>query len=180
MTPAEVLDFWFGEVTLERRFQRDAGLDREIRDRFGAVHAQAVAGECDDWAASAEGALALIVLLDQFSRNLFREDGRAFEADARARHLAEAAIAAGHDRAAAADRRTSFYLPFMHSEDLADQERCVELYAAMPESENGSYHAREHHDLIRRFGRFPHRNRMLGRTSTPEEERFLAEGGYAP
>ena len=137
----------------------------------------AAAGRLDDWQSRPDGTLALLLLLDQFPRNLFRGDARAFSTDAQARRIAEQAIARGIDRLFEIPERGFFYMPLMHSEDLADQERCLALFrdAADPE---GVKHAEIHADIIRRFGRFPHRNPALGRSTTEEERAFLEAGGF--
>ncbi len=179
--PSEVLRFWFEEVPPERRFQVDENVDRVIRDRFSALHDAALAGALESWEEEAERALALLILLDQFSRNLFRGDGRAFAADAAARGIAHRSIARGFDRAVGEEKRMFFYLPFMHSEDLVDQDRCVALVREnLPNNELGLYHAGKHREVIARFGRFPHRNEVMGRPATEDEAAFLAGGGYAP
>jgi len=158
-------------------FAKDAAFDRRFRDRFLALHEAAARGELDDWIDRAESALALLILLDQFPRNAFRGDRRMYATDVRAREAAHRAIAAGHDLAYPLELRKFFYLPFGHSEDLADQERslalCVHLDALDAE------HAHGHYEIVRRFGRFPHRNPILGRPMRPEEQAFLDAGGYA-
>lgn len=183
----EVLDYWFGprdgaEWGKMRKLWFTGGkqADDEIRERFAGLHARAVAGELDDWQTSAEGSLALVIVLDQFSRNLHRGTKDAFAADAKGLALAKKAIDAGFDRAVLPVQRWFFYLPFEHTEDLAEQRRAVELFGALPDDEAktvGLDYAKQHADVIERFGRFPHRNEMLGRESTPEEAKWLAEGG---
>lgn len=168
-----LLTFWFEDVDPKRWFAGDRALDEAIRRRFSAQYAEAAAGRCDDWADSVDGALALIVLLDQFSRNLFRDDPRAFAMDAKALGVAERALAQGFDRAARPERRPFFYMPFMHSENLADQRRSVALFAALDGGAQWLDYARRHMRIIERFGRFPHRNEMLGRPNTPEEAAWL-------
>lgn len=177
MTPGEIVAFW-RKAGPDKWFARDAAFDKEIARRYGAAHAAAVAGDLDGWPDSAEGALALILVLDQFSRNLFRNDVRAFAADAKAREIAERAIANGFDQAFDLPMRRFVYMPFMHSESLADQQRCIALCTAAGD-EGGVKHARIHAEVIRRFGRFPHRNRVLGRTTRPDEQAFLDGGGFA-
>ena len=180
-TPSDVVRFWFEEVPPKKRFQVDPDLDKVIRERFSMLRNRALAGELDSWEENAEGALALLILLDQFSRNLFRGNGRAFEADAVARAIADRSIARGHDRAVGEEMRAFFYLPFMHSENLLDQDRCLELFRTnLPSNELALYHAEKHREVIERFGRFPYRNKAMGRTTTAEEEAFLAGGGYVP
>lgn len=168
--------FW-SEAGPERWFERDAAFDRVFHERFLAAHEAAAAGELADWPASPIGALALVLLLDQFPRNCFRGAPRMYATDAQARAVAAAAIEAGHDRQVEQVLRGFFYLPFQHSEDLADQDRSVALHRAFYPI-NAEY-AEGHRDIIRRFGRFPHRNAILGRATTPEEQHFLDEGGFA-
>ena len=175
-TPGDVLAFWFAPGMAERWFKPDPAFDAEIAGRFGALVGPALAGELDAWGETPDGALALCLVLDQFPRNVWRGTARAFSCDARARQVATAALAAGHDREVPADRRLFFYLPFEHSEDLADQERCMSLMAALPDPELLDY-ARRHRNIVARFGRFPHRNAILGRASTAEEIEFLQEPG---
>jgi uncharacterized protein (DUF924 family) len=151
--------------------------DSAFRACFLDSHEQAAAGRLDQWAQTPDGALALVLLLDQFPRNVFRGDARMFATDARAVAAAEAAIAAGHDSAVDEQLRVFLYLPFEHAEDLALQDRCVALCA--PLREDYLRFAIVHRDIIARFGRFPHRNAVLGRESTPEELAFLADGGFA-
>ncbi len=175
-TAAELVAFW-REAGEAAWFRKDDAFDAEFRARFLAAHEAAAHGEFDHWAGTAEGALALILLLDQFPRNCFRGSPRMFATDAKAVAAAEAAIAAGHDLELPADIRVFIYLPFEHAEDLALQERCVALCA--PLREDYLRYAVVHRDIIARFGRFPHRNAVLGRESTAEELAFLAEGGFS-
>ena len=174
-TPAAVVRFW-REAGPKRWFRQDDAFDALFRSRFLDAHEQAAAGRLASWAESAEGALALVLLLDQFPRNAFRGTARMYATDAQARAAADAAIAAGHDLHVDARLRQFFYLPFMHSDKLADLDRSCALMEPLG-GQNLRY-ARHHRDLVVRFGRFPHRNAVLGRSSTPEEERFLAEGGF--
>lgn len=178
VTAEEVLDFWV-EAGPKAWFKSDPALDATIDARFGATCAAAADGTLDHWAATPEGALSLIIVLDQFRRNIHRNSPEAFAADPHARALAEAAIANGFDRQVPDQLRFFFYMPLEHAEDLAAQRRCVELVAALG-NENLLKYAKTHHDVVARFGRFPHRNQVLGRRSTPEEQRFLADGGFAP
>ncbi|MBI1179405.1 MAG: DUF924 family protein [Alphaproteobacteria bacterium] len=186
-SPNDVLDFWFPPATRPdsrqpdgrddpRWFQADAGFDAAIRDRFGGAVGQAASGALDRWADTPDGALALIVLLDQFPRNIFRGDRRAFDNDAHARRLADAALSRGFDQALPKVMRKFFYLPFEHAEDLASQDRSVALFTALGDPETLRY-AERHRDIVRRFGRFPHRNALLGRPSTAEETAWLDAGG---
>ncbi len=173
---ADIVTFW-REAGYKHWFGKDDAFDAEIGARFGALQRRASRGEFAEWEATPEGALALVILLDQFSRNLNRGSAAAFENDPRAREVADRALWLGYDRAVDPAMRSFFFLPFMHSENLADQERCVALYAEAGD-ENGLKYAREHHDIIARFGRFPHRNPALHRTTTPEEQAFLDGGGF--
>lgn len=173
---ADVLSFWT-EAGPSRWFRKDPAFDERFRDRFLPAHEAAVRGELDGWAGTAEGALALLILLDQFPRNAFRGTARMFASDAKAREIARTARAAGFDLAVQAQLRNFFYLPFMHSESLADQDLCVEL--TRPLGEDAHKFALVHRDIIQRFGRFPHRNPQLGRSTTPDEQRFLDQGGFA-
>lgn len=173
---ADIVSFW-QKAGPDRWFKKDPAFDREIRERFLTAHEAAAAGKLSDWEQDPQGALALLILLDQIPRNMFRGDARTFATDPLARAVAAGAIVRGFDSQFPGDMRGFFYLPFMHSEDLADQERSVTLYRAAG-LDNLKY-AKEHADIIRRFGRFPHRNAALGRTTTPEEQAFLDSGGFA-
>jgi uncharacterized protein (DUF924 family) len=176
-TPAEVIAFW-REAGPERWFNKDTAFDDDIRRRFLGVHEDAAAGKLSRWEQSAEGALALLILLDQFPRNMFRGEARAFASDPLARAIAAGALVRGFDAQAPDGMRGFFYLPFEHSESLADQERAVVFYKAIGDAD-GLKWAEIHADIIRRFGRFPHRNAALGRVTTPEEQQFLDDGGFA-
>jgi uncharacterized protein (DUF924 family) len=169
-----VLHFWFAENGPKQWFAKDAAFDAALRGRFGALHARIASGDEPATADTPSRALAAILVLDQFSRNLHREDPRAFACDGRARELAESAIDQGHDAGLTAAQRLFLYLPFEHSESLADQRRSVALFEALGEPEWTRY-ALAHRDLIARFGRFPHRNAVLGRASTPEELHAIAQ-----
>ena len=168
-----VLDWWFGALSPEQRFKRDSLVDDEIARRFGALHARLSRGVPTEWRGGARRLLAAVIVLDQFSRNLFRDDARAFAQDAAAMALAEEAIERGCDVALTADERQFLYMPYMHSEVLADVERCIALMHAAGH-EQGEDFARRHADVIARFGRYPARNAALGRESTVEEAAFLA------
>jgi uncharacterized protein (DUF924 family) len=172
----DVVTFW-REAGPERWFTKDAAFDAEIKRRFLPTYEAAAAGKLRDWENSAEGALALLILLDQFPRNMFRGDKRAFATDPLARAVTAGALIKGFD-AQAGDMRAFFYLPFEHSEDMADQERCLALYKAAGDAD-GLKWAELHAVITRKFGRFPHRNAALGRTTTPEEQAFLDSGGFA-
>jgi len=172
-----VVDFW-REAGPQKWFKKDEGFDAQFKARFEAAHEAAAAGAFGDWAGSAEGALALVVLLDQFPRNAWRNSARMYATDGLALDAARRAVDAGLDmQIDDPGLRAFFYLPFMHSESLADQERSVALCSrANPENLRFAQH---HRDIVARFGRFPHRNALLGRESTPQEREFLAEGGFA-
>jgi len=172
----EIVDFW-RDAGPKAWFAKSEAFDDAIRVRFEAVHLAASRGEYADWAETAEGALALVLLLDQFPRNLYRDSGHAFATDGLALSIAKAAVAAGHDQATAMPLRLFFYLPFEHSEDPADQVRSVSLITAAGEDDYTRF-AELHRDIIVRFGRFPHRNAALGRTSTAGELAFLKDGGF--
>jgi len=174
--PGDVIAFW-RDAGPSRWFKKDEAFDRQFRDRFIAAHEAAARGELDSWQRSPKGALALCILLDQFPRNAFRGSARMFATDAKARDVARAALQSGFDQQAGEQMRQFFYLPFMHSEQLADQDFCVELTSRI--GEESARYARMHRDIISRFGRFPHRNAVLGRETTPAEQRFLDEGGFS-
>lgn len=179
--PADVVGFWTSAGPT-RWFGKSSAFDDAIRLKFEPVHHRAARGEYAGWAAEPTGALALLILLDQFPRNLYRGSAHAFATDPLARAIADRAIAAGHDQAVEAALRPFMYLPFEHSEALADQQRAVALFeahdAATGDVESLKW-AVTHHDIIKRFGRFPHRNGCLGRETTPEEAAFLEDGGFA-
>jgi uncharacterized protein (DUF924 family) len=175
--PADVLSLW-RTAGPEKWFNKDDTFDADIRARFLTLYESAAAGALTAWETHADGALALILVLDQFPRNMFRGSARAFATDAMARGVADRAIAKGFDQSVGLPERRFFYLPFMHSENLADQERCIALCKAAGDSEGVAY-AETHADIIRLFKRFPHRNEALGRGSSADEEAFLASGGFA-
>ena len=172
-----VLTFW-REAGSKKWFEKDLGFDDAIRVRFLETYEAAAAGKLADWERTAEGALALVTVLDQFPRNMFRGEARAFATVAMARAVADRALALGFDQATDVTMRPFFYLPLMHSESPVDQDRCVRLYEALGDAEQLRY-AREHRDVIKTFGRFPHRNRALGRTTTQAEREFLEADGAA-
>lgn len=174
VNPQDVLHFWFEEATTTQHFGRDGIFDNAIRDRFGALHAAAVQGELAAWRDTADGRLAEIIVLDQFSRNLFRDDPRAFAADGMALVLAQEAIRAGVDRDMPAIRRAFLYMPFMHSESRAIHVQAERLFR-QPGLENNYSFELKHKAIIDRFGRYPHRNAVLGRLPTAEEEAFLQQ-----
>jgi uncharacterized protein (DUF924 family) len=172
----EVIRFWLQETPAEARFKRDEALDAEIERRFSAVHADVSAAPLDEAVTSARRALATVIVLDQFSRNMFRGSPKAFASDTKALAVARKAIALGFDGEFEKYGRLFLYLPFEHSENLADQECSVALIAELGDAELDRY-AVAHLDIIRRYGRFPHRNAVLGRESTPEELEFLEQPG---
>lgn len=172
---AQVVAFWRDAGPAEW-FRGGNAFDALCRDRLGRAHHAAARRELDGWAATAEGALALLLLLDQIPRNIFRGSGHAFATDGLARHFAGRALEASHDAAFEQALRAFFYLPFEHSEALADQDRSVALFDTLGDANYRNY-ARAHRDVIARFGRFPHRNAALGRHTTPEEQAWLDAGG---
>lgn len=179
MQPREVLEFWFRQ---DRKawFTKNPAFDEEIRSRFLSHYDAALAGQLAGWGEDPKGCLALVILLDQFPRNMFRGTGRAFAADSAALEAARAIVDRGWDQAMSADERMFAYLPFEHSESIADQERCLALMkeiATTPGTADLPEWAEKHLAIIRRFGRFPHRNAALGRPSTPEEIEFLKQPG---
>ena len=176
-SPTDVLTFW-REAGPEKWFKKDTAFDEAIRTRFLETYEAAAAGKLADWEQTSDGALALTIVLDQFSRNMFRNDARTFAADPIARAVAGRALARGFDRDRPITDQQFFYLPFEHSEELADQERCCALFAATGDADLLKW-AKLHEDIIRRFGRFPHRNKVLDRVTTSEEQAFLDEGGFA-
>ncbi|MFI0848565.1 DUF924 family protein [Mesorhizobium sp. IMUNJ 23232] len=175
-TAKQVVDFWC-EAGPENWFEKNDAFDADFRERFIDTHEAAARGDLDDWSESAVGSLALLILLDQFPRNCFRRTTRMYATDPHALRIARASIAAGHDRAFEGPIRVFFYLPYAHSEDMADQEEAVRLNAML--GEEFAKHARGHRDIIARFGRFPHRNFILGRDTAPEEQAFLDGGGFS-
>ncbi|WP_395789354.1 DUF924 family protein [Aquimonas sp.] len=175
-TPAAVVSFW-RDAGPQRWFTKDLNFDRALGARFHAAHLLAAERKLDAWNLSAEGALALQILLDQVPRNLFRGSAHSWATDPLARRFAVAAIEAGLDASIEPGLRPFCYMALMHAEDLALQERCVALFEAL--GGPSLPHAIEHRDIIRRFGRFPHRNAALGRDSTEVEVAFLKAGGFA-
>ena len=173
---AEILAFWRA-AGRERWYERDDAFDADVRRRFLELWRKAAAGELSSWETTDEGALALVIILDQFPRNMFRGDIRTYSSDALAREVASRAIARGADIRVEPALLEFLYMPFMHSEHLADQLRCVELFRKAGQADNLKY-AEDHADIVRRFGRFPHRNPVLGRATTPEEQAFLDGGGF--
>jgi uncharacterized protein (DUF924 family) len=184
MKPEDVLDFWFTDRVQQLCFERDDAFDAEIRAKFGEAVAAAQAGGFEEWRTTPQGALALVILIDQMSRNIYRGRPQAFAGDARALAIAQAMVAAGFDRGFSFLQRRFTYLPFEHSEDPKVQKQALALFGALavecaPEHNvDGAVqllYAARHAEIIFRFGRYPHRNACLGRVSTPEEEAFLKE-----
>ena len=181
VTPQSILDFWLNDTGPAGWYGGGPELDEAIRKRFLLAWRAARTGAFDHWLLYPDSALALIILLDQFPRNMFRGDAEAFASDERALRLAKLAIARGHDLKVDEPARQFFYMPLMHSENLQDQDRCARLLRSrMPETgRNNLPHACAHREVIRRFGRFPYRNEALGRRTKPEESDYLDQGGYA-
>lgn len=175
-SPSDIVTFW-RNAGYERWYTKDDAFDQELRDRFMGTWEAARDGKLSAWQNSDDGALALLIVLDQFPRNMFRNDARAFSTDALARDVATRAIAEGRDQRIEQGMRAFMYLPFEHSEDMADQERSVALFE--PLGADSLKWAVLHADIIRKFDRFPHRNTVLGRATTPDEAAFLDEGGFA-
>ncbi len=186
MTQRDVLDYWFGKAPENRGefwFGGDEETDLEIRERFGELYREAEARDLDHWAHTASGRLALIILLDQFSRNIHRDDPRAYDNDSRAQWLVEDGVHAGMDRELGPYQRAFFYMPLMHAENRTAQNHSVELFthlaAEYPEECAGFVkHAEQHRDVVARFGRFPHRNELLGRETTDAEAEMLKRGRF--
>ncbi len=176
----EILSFWLGDCGSEKWYAQDEELDAEITERFGALWEKAATGKLDEWKGHPRKALALIILTDQFSRNMFRGEAKAFSTDRIAKSAACYSLDRGWDMRVPEPERQFFYMPFCHSEMLADQDHCVRLMKErMPETGAGNIlHARVHREIIREFGRFPYRNAALGRKTKPAEERFMEDGGY--
>jgi uncharacterized protein (DUF924 family) len=171
--PQQIIDFWFAEGMEKLWFRSTEVLDGEIRERFQHLWQRAASGELEDWACDAEGALALVIVLDQFPLNMFRDEARSFSTEARAVAVTRDAAAKGFDQQLSGNHQAFLYMPLMHSEDLMHQDDAVRLFEAAGLASNARF-ARHHRELIRRFGRFPHRNKALGRASTPEELGYLA------
>ncbi len=173
-TQNEILRYWFEQLEPQQWFQQSDAVDEEIRERFAVTQKMAADGLCNQWAVDADGALALIILLDQFPRHIFRNTPQAFESDERALLVAKEAVHKGFDQILEPVKRGFLYLPFQHSEQLSDQKRSVELFGAMAKANPaGDMYAKRHYVPIEKFGRFPHRNEILRRESTDEEIEFL-------
>lgn len=178
--PQDILEFWLDEIGPKGWYESSDALDATIREKFLDAWQAACEGTFSLWLTYPSGALAYIILMDQFSRNMFRDESKAFSSDRIALAAAKSAIERGWDMRIDEPARQFFYLPLMHSENLCDQDRCVRLICErMPQAgASNLLHARAHREVIRRFGRFPHRNASLGRSDTPNEKVFLASGGY--
>ncbi|MEM8830203.1 MAG: DUF924 family protein [Cyanobacteria bacterium P01_G01_bin.19] len=173
---SEVLNFWFAESTKPKWFKKSPEFDREIKQRFESMYCEAKTGELDDWSNVPHSALALIILLDQFPRNMYRQTSQAFATDDRAVELAKHAIAHNYQQSLTKEQQTFLYMPLMHSEDRSDQAMCVKLFEELGKEDNLKF-ARKHQEIINRFDRFPHRNQTLGRKSTSAEQEFLTQPG---
>ncbi len=167
-----IIDFWFSAEIARHWFNSTPELDRDIKSRFEAAYHIAVGGELEHWQASPSGCLALILLFDQFPLNMYRGEKESFAAEAMSRDVAFLAITKGFDKKLAEQKKKFVYMPYMHSEDIKDQEMAIELFSKAGFTENLKY-ARHHHDIVDQFGRFPHRNKILGRLNTAEEEKYL-------
>jgi uncharacterized protein (DUF924 family) len=170
----ELLRFWFEEASYDDWFGAAPAFDAVVAERFGHLPEAAASGAYDAWRSSPRGALGLCLAFDQIPRNVHRGTPQAFAFDDKARAAAAEALERGHDQALPVEQRAFIYLPFEHSEALRDQDRSVQLFRALGDAE-GLRFAQRHREIIARFGRFPHRNRVLGRDTTPEEEAFLQE-----
>ncbi|MBX9871994.1 MAG: DUF924 domain-containing protein [Burkholderiaceae bacterium] len=176
MTPQDILNFWFDELTPKQHFAKDAALDALIRTRFGATLSAAAQGGLQPWRSDAPGRLGEIIVLDQFPRNIHRDTPQAFACDALALGLARELVAQGLDQTLPLPQRAFAYIPYMHSEDLDAHAEALPLFS-QPGLENNLHFLHRHTEIIRRFGRYPHRNALLGRASTPEELVFLQQPG---
>ena len=173
---ADILSFW-QSAGYDKWFNKDTAFDATVREQFLATYEAAAAGRLNDWEATPDSALALVIVLDQFPRNMFRGSPQSWATDPMARNITKRALDQGFDKKVPEALRAFFYLPLMHSETIEDQQQCVALYQALGD-ENSLKYAKIHEDIIRRFGRFPHRNSVLGRDTTPEEKAFLESGGF--
>lgn len=175
---ADIIDFWFVQLKPKQWFAKDDSLDQEIKRRFSSLHQQAVNGHLSEWRRTPSGRLAEVLVLDQFSRNIYRDDPRAFASDPLALALAQEGVHAGADQELAVERRVFLYMPFMHSESKSIHEMAMKLFSTPGMEFNLKFELR-HKAIIDRFGRFPHRNAILGRASTPDEVEFLKTPGSA-
>ena len=176
-TAHDVLHFW-RDAGPDKWLEKDEAFDRAIRDKFYATYEAAAQGQLHDWETTPDGTLALIIVLDQFPRNLFRNDPRAFAADPLALAIAKRGLSSGVDRKVEHELVPFLYMPLMHAENLSDQNRCVDLFRDYGNANNLKF-AEIHRDIIERFGRFPHRNAVLGRHTTAAEQAFLDSGGFS-
>ncbi len=174
--PQEILDFWFSEPVCNHWFASTPELDRQISGVYVSLWGLASEGQLDHWMTTPEGCLALVILLDQFPLNMFRNQPQSFKTEAQARAVAGFAIKREFDKSLTEQQLAFLYMPYMHSEDLDDQDRSVALYSQAGLADNLSF-ARQHREIVREYGRFPHRNAILGRPSTQEEKRYLASDG---
>jgi uncharacterized protein (DUF924 family) len=178
-TQSEIIEFWLEEIGPQRWYDDSQELDNTIRERFMETWEEALGGKLESWECSREGALALLIVLDQFPRNMFRGEGRSFASDQKALAVAKKAISKGFDKQTPLPERIFFYMPMMHSENSVDQEHSVRLIKMNIGETAYLKHARVHREVIRKFGRFPYRNEALGRHSSEDEASYLANGGYA-
>ncbi len=173
-TKKEVLSFWFDETQPAQWFQKNDSFDADISERFMVTYDMAKKGLCSSWCKDADGVLALAIVLDQFPRNMFRDNAKSFETDGKALLIVKDAIHKGFDQILTPVKRRFIYIPFMHSANIAEQKRCVELFESMKDDDPLSHdYALKHLDVIKKFGRFPHRNKILGRKSSEEELKYL-------
>ncbi len=172
----KVLEFWFNNINRSRWFVKDAAFDQEIRVQFSDIHARATKSELWRWRSNPLGSLAEVIMLDQFSRNMYRGNAESFHHDSLALALAQNAIASGFDTELSPEQRSFLYMPFMHSESLLIHEEAVRLFTKLGRKSNLEFELK-HKAIIERFGRYPHRNQILGRISTPEESQFLLQPG---
>jgi len=179
ITPDEIISFWQDEVGQKGWYVVDPALDQNIRDRYLDFWLDVRADDYDNWPVNPRGALAMLIAIDQFPRNMFRGSGESFATDHKARCIAKRAIFLGQDLKIEEPMRQFFYLPLMHSEVLADQDTCMRMYTMNMSGSDRFLHPRAHREVIRKFGRFPYRNKAMGRGSTPAEKDYIAAGGYA-
>ncbi len=179
INPSDIITFWQDEVGPAGWYIIDPALDQKIRDRYIDFWHDVRAGEYDDWAGNPEGSLAMLIAIDQFPRNMFRGSGDSFATDSKARCIAKRAIFASYDQKIPEPMRQFFYLPLMHSEVLADQDTCMRMFKLNMSGEDRFLHPRAHREVIRKFGRFPYRNKAMGRLSTSAEKDYIAAGGYS-
>ena len=179
--PESIIKFWFEEITPKEQFKKDKDLDKKIKSRFRELLRKAKAGELDSWKNNPESVLALIILLDQFSRNIYRDDKKTFDGDELALNIAKEGIQEGFDKQINPKRRMFFYMPFMHSENIEDQEKCIKLLEELAKenkkAKRNLKYSIMHKNIIEKFNRFPHRNKILNRESTREEIEFLKTKG---